>query len=86
VYLLFDAPSLASEPFEDRMARLVAVYGGEGCVTGMARLARSGSLKRTASGSLEGQVKVVTHTKVADAAAVEVALKDIDAKGGEGPL
>jgi len=31
-YLVFDMPSMATEPFEDRMAALVARFGGQGCV------------------------------------------------------
>merc|ERR1711959_357238 len=56
-YLLFDAPSLGKQPFEDRLALLTGKYGAgniSSAPQGSGKFVRSGSLKRTRSGNLLG--------------------------------
>jgi len=87
-YLLFDAPSLGKQPFEDRLALLTGKYGAgniSSAPQGSGKFVRSGSLKRTRSGNLLGDhVRVVEHVQISDNMAIEKALQEMDLRGGEG--
>lgn len=74
-YLVFDAPSVEG-PFEERMARLAAMYGGGGCIETADQL-----LAPVCPG---GKVGVVPHTRATDLTEVDRMLAEIDAVGGEG--
>lgn len=84
-YLIFDAPSLGENPFEERMTTLSEIYGGGGCIKPQApgTLIRSGSIKDEGDGKGK-HIRVVGHSQVKNKAALEAALDQIDGKGGEG--
>ncbi|KAJ3142541.1 hypothetical protein HK100_001794 [Physocladia obscura] len=81
-YQIFDSPSMASQPFEDRIAKLNALYPSKAA----SFLSSQSSLPSSSSSTAtkNSHIKIVVHEKCKNLQHVLALLKTVESKGGEG--